>query len=86
MSELSVVDRGNHCEIHQGDAIAADYVSSKRLAVLFAASAAMMDALRIADDALDYAQAQVEDERDRQRLLHWRAQVQSALALAEGRE
>ena len=32
MSDLTVIDRGNHCEIHQGDAIAADYVASKRLA------------------------------------------------------
>jgi hypothetical protein len=44
--ELSVVNRGNHCEIHLGDAIAADYVATKRLATLFAAAPELLDALR----------------------------------------
>jgi hypothetical protein len=38
MSEFTVVDKGSHCEIHQGDAIAADYVANKRIAELFAAA------------------------------------------------
>ena len=51
---------------------------------LMAASPEMLAALRIAEDALDYAQAQVDSERDRKRLLHWRTQVQNAISLAEG--
>jgi hypothetical protein len=46
MSDMTVIDRGNHCEIHQGDAIAADYVASKRLATLFAAAPELLAALR----------------------------------------
>lgn len=38
MTDLTVIERPGHCEIHQGDAIAADYVASTRLAVLFAAA------------------------------------------------
>ena len=53
---------------------------------LMAAAPDMLEALKIADDALDYAQAQVDAERDRKRLLHWRTQVQNAIELAEGRE
>ena len=52
---------------------------------LIAAAPDMLDALRTADDALDYAQAQVDSERDRERLLHWRTRVQNVIALAEGR-
>ena len=47
MSDMTVIDRGNHCEIHQGDAIAADYVASKRLATLFAAAPEMLAALKV---------------------------------------
>jgi hypothetical protein len=50
---------------------------------LMAAAPEMLAALRIADDALDFAQAQVDSERDRQRLLHWRTLVQNAISLAE---
>jgi hypothetical protein len=46
MTDLTVIDKGNHCEIHQGDAIAADYVASKRLANLFAASPEMLYQLK----------------------------------------
>jgi len=46
MSDMTVIDRGNHCEIHQGDAIAADYVASKRLATLFAAAPDLLAALK----------------------------------------
>lgn len=52
-------------------------------ASLIAAAPELLAALRIADDALDFAQAQVDSERDRQRLLHWRKQVQDAISLAE---
>jgi hypothetical protein len=54
-----------------------------RLARLIAAAPEMLAALRIADDALDYAHAQVDSDRDRQRLLHWRTQVQNAISLTE---
>jgi hypothetical protein len=46
MTGLTVIDKGNHCEIHQGDAIAADYVASKRLATLFAASPELLYQLK----------------------------------------
>jgi hypothetical protein len=46
MSDMTVIDRGNHCEIHQGDAIAADYVASKRLATLFAAAPELLYQLK----------------------------------------
>jgi mitochondrial fission protein ELM1 len=46
MTDLTVIDKGNHCEIHQGDAIAADYVASKRLANLFAASPELLYQLK----------------------------------------
>ena len=62
----------------QEDNLAAD-------ARLIAAAPEMLAALRIAADALDYAQAQVDSASDRQRLLHWRTQVQNAISLAEGR-
>ena len=52
---------------------------------LIAAAPDMLDALRTADDALDYAQAQVDSERDRERLRQWRTRVQNVIALAEGR-
>lgn len=52
---------------------------------LIAAAPDMLDALRTADDALDYAQAQVDSESDRERLRHWRTRVQNVIALAEGR-
>jgi hypothetical protein len=38
MDTFSVVDKGSHCEIHQGDAIAADYVANRRIAELFASA------------------------------------------------
>jgi len=46
MTPLTVIDRGNHCEIPQGDALAADYVASKRLAALFAAAPELLAALK----------------------------------------
>ena len=52
MTELTVIDKGSHCEIHQGDAIAADYVASVRLARMFAAAPEMLAALRAARDDL----------------------------------
>jgi hypothetical protein len=51
---------------------------------LICAAPELLAALRIANDALDYAQAQVDSERDRKRLLHWMMQVQNAISLAEG--
>jgi len=46
MTDLAVIDKGNHCEIHQGDAIAADYVASVRLANLFAAAPELLYQLK----------------------------------------
>jgi hypothetical protein len=46
MTDLTVIDKGNHCEIHQGDAIAADYVASVRLANLFAAAPELLYQLK----------------------------------------
>jgi hypothetical protein len=46
MTDLTVIDKGNHCEIHQGDAIAADYVASVRLAKLFAAAPELLYQLK----------------------------------------
>jgi hypothetical protein len=57
-----------------------DHVSLR----LLAAAPEMLAALRIADNALDYAQAQVDSDSDRERLLHWRTQVQNAISLTEG--
>jgi hypothetical protein len=52
---------------------------------LIAAAPELLAALRVADDALDYAQAQCDSVRDQKRLRHWRTQVQNAIATAEGR-
>jgi hypothetical protein len=65
--------------------IVAQLVPTAGAANLIAAAPELLAALRIADDALDYAQAQIDSERDRKRLLHWRTQVQNAISLAEGR-
>jgi hypothetical protein len=46
MTDLTVIDKGNHCEIHQGDAIAADYVASVRLANMFAAAPELLYQLK----------------------------------------
>jgi len=58
---------------------------SQANARLIAAAPDMLDALRTADDALDYAQAQVDSDKDRDRLRQWRTRVQNVIALAEGR-
>ena len=82
MSELSVIDRGNHCEIHQGDAIAADYVASKRLATLFAAAPELLYQLKTATALLC-----------EKGLFDWEGDggdsyqaMEAAIRLAEGRE
>jgi hypothetical protein len=62
---------------------ASDRDRAVRMARLIAAAPEMLAALRIADDALDYAQAQVDSEGDRKRLLHWRTQVLNAISLTE---
>jgi hypothetical protein len=78
MSDLTVVDRGNHCEIHQGDAIAADYVASKRLATLFAAAPELLYQLKHAIRLLVEAGYPETYER-------WQ-DLELAVAKAEGRE
>lgn len=51
---------------------------------LIAAAPDMLNALQLADNALDYAQAQVDSERDAAALRSWRRDVQRAIALATG--
>jgi hypothetical protein len=80
MSELSVIDRGNHCEIHQGDAIAADYVASKRLATLFAAAPELLAALR---ELVHYDEGSSEQGSYGYEVL---SRCKAAIAKAEGRE
>lgn len=53
-----------------------DYEAVTRL---IACAPAMLAALRLADDALDFSQAQVDNDRDRGRLVDWRRQIQSVL-------
>lgn len=52
---------------------------------LIAAAPELLAALKVADDALDFAQAQVNSERDANQLRGWRRDVQRAIATAEGR-
>jgi hypothetical protein len=52
---------------------------------LLAAAPAMLDALRVAHDALDYAQAQVDSENDAYQLRKWRVQIGRVIQMAEGR-
>ena len=81
MSDMTVIDRGNHCEIHQGDAIAADYVASKRLATLFAAAPELLHQLKTATALL--AELELFDwERDGDSY----QSMEAAIQLAEGRE
>ena len=51
---------------------------------LMAAAPEMLDALKVAADAIDYAQAQVDSENDRHNLLVRLGQVQRVIAKAEG--
>lgn len=53
-------------------------------ACLIAAAPDMLKALQLADNALDYAQAQVDSERDAAALRSWRRDVQRAIAIATG--
>ena len=82
MRDMNVIDRGSHCEIHKGDAIAADYVASKRLATLFAAAPELLYQLKTAAALLA--------EHD---LFDWESDggdsyqaMEAAIRLAEGRE
>lgn len=54
-------------------------------ASLFEAAPELLATLRIAADALDYAQAQVDSENDRHNLLVRLEQVKRAISKAEGR-
>jgi hypothetical protein len=78
MTDLTVIDKGDHCEIHQGDAIAADYVASKRLANLFAASPELLYQLKHAIRLLVDAGYPETYER-------WQ-EFDMAVNMAEGRE
>lgn len=53
---------------------------------LLAAAPNMLLALHCASNGLDYAQAQVESDKDRERINEWRATVDAVIAKAEGRE
>lgn len=53
-----------------------DYEAVTRL---IACAPAMLAALRLADDALDFSQAQVDNDRDRERLVEWRRQIRTVL-------
>jgi hypothetical protein len=83
MSDMTVIDRGNHCEIHQGDAIAADYVASKRLATLFAAAPELLYQLKqavsliVEKDLFDWEDASSGNSFQ---------DMEDAIRLAEGRE
>jgi hypothetical protein len=59
-----------------------DYEGTARLV---AAAPAMLKALHLADSALDYAQAQVDSERDAVAIRSWRRDIQAAIAQAEVR-
>jgi hypothetical protein len=78
MTDLNVIDKGNHCEIHQGDAIAADYVASKRLAKLVAAAPELLYQLKHAIRLLVDAGYPETYER-------WQ-EFDMAVNMAEGRE
>ena len=52
---------------------------------LLAAAPELLAALKVAADAIDYAQAQVDSENDRHNLLVRLVQVQRVIAKAEGR-
>lgn len=58
-----------------------DYEATARLV---AAAPSLLAALKVADDALDFSQAQVGDDRDADRIRDWRRQVQQALNKATG--
>jgi hypothetical protein len=51
---------------------------------LIASAPDLLAALKVADMALDFAQAQVDSERDANQLRGWRRDVQKAIAEAEG--
>jgi hypothetical protein len=83
MTGLTVIDKGNHCEIHQGDAIAADYVASVRLANLFAAAPELLYQLKqavaliVEKDLFDWDDATSGNSFQ---------DMEDAIRLAEGRE
>jgi hypothetical protein len=52
---------------------------------LIAAAPDLLAALKVADMALDFAQAQVDSERDAIQLRGWRREVQKAINKAEGK-
>lgn len=82
MAEFTVIDRGNHCEIHQGDAIAADYVASKRIATLFAAAPELLRQLKDATALI--AEKDLFDWEDSASGSSYQA-MEDAIRLAEGR-
>ena len=51
---------------------------------LIASAPDLLAALKVADMALDVAQAQVDSERDAHQLRGWRREVQTAINKAEG--
>lgn len=60
------------------------YAELLKVRSILMAAPEMLAALRLADNALDYAQAQVDSERDAAALRSWRRDVQRAIASAVG--
>jgi hypothetical protein len=53
---------------------------------LIAAAPELLEALKVAANAIDYGQAQVDSEEDRYKLRKWLVQVKRVIAKAEGKE
>jgi hypothetical protein len=52
---------------------------------LIAAAPELLETLKVAANAIDYGQAQVDSEEDRYKLRKWLVQVKRVIAKAEGR-
>jgi hypothetical protein len=53
---------------------------------LIAAAPELLEALKVAANAIDYGQAQVDSEEDRYKLRKWLVQVRRVIYKAEGKE
>lgn len=61
-----------------------EYLTEGDLSPVYVAAPAMLNALYMAEAALDVAQAQVDSDYDRLRLQQWRSSIKEAIAKAEG--
>ena len=73
------------CAMRDGDTDPND-TALEADARLIAAAPELLAALRVADDALDFAQAQVDSDKDADKLRAWRKQIQDVLSKTEGGE